>query len=150
MKRMKSGILAVLAALIFSGCTSTKKVFDMKDKSLSAPTQNAVRMCNLLTWIYNTSEDYEDMRQMLNEIGVTRESLETLTFNDAYEKPFGHKFDMGTNEGDDNITYRKARNQARKIAGRIIKNCYADESVSDGSGEPQVEPAPESETTMKE
>lgn len=122
MKKIFFAATIALAALAFAGCVSTNKLYDLKNKNLSAPAQNTVRVCNTLTWIYNTSADYNDMNELLNEIGITRKDLETLQFKGSYEKPFGRQFSMSVNNSDDEKqVYSSAKKQARKIASLILK-----------------------------
>ena len=79
-------------------------------------------MCNTLTWIYNTSSDFNDMDELLKEIGITREELQTLRFNGSYEKPFGRQFSFEANSSDDEkAVYSRAKKQAKKIAGLMLK-----------------------------
>ena len=114
--------IAFVAALLLAGCATTNKLYDLKNQNLSAPAQNTVRICNTLTWIYNTSSDYNDMDELLKEIGITREELQTLKFNGSYEKPFGRQFSMSADSSDDEKqVYSNAKKQAKKIAGLILK-----------------------------
>ena len=110
-----------LAALVLTGCVSTKRLYDMKSKGLSAPSQNTVRVCNMLTWVYNTCEDFDDMNEMLKEIGITREELQTMKFNGNYEKPFGRKFSVLPDNSEETEIYSDAKKQARKIARLMLK-----------------------------
>lgn len=110
-----------VAAFSLCGCVSTKKLYDLKTSGLSAPSQNTVRICNMLTWIYNTSTDYDDMNETLKEIGITREELQTLKFNGNYEKPFARKFSVTPDDDDEKGIYSGAKKQARKIARLILK-----------------------------
>ena len=109
-------LCSLCAALLLGGCATTK-LYDLKNDNLSAPAQNTVRVCNTLTWIYNTSLDYNDMSELLKEIGITRQELETLQFKGTYEKPFGRQFSMSADSSDDEKQiYSKAKKQAQKIA----------------------------------
>ena len=120
---------AFVAALLLAGCVSTNKLYDLKNKNLSAPAQKTVRMCNTLTWIYNTSADFNDMDELLKEIGITREELQTLRFNGSYEKPFGRQFSFEANSSDDEKqVYSSAKKQARKIASMILKKLPEEDS----------------------
>ena len=115
-------LCSLCAALLLSGCAGTTKLYDLKNDKLSAPAQNAVRICNTLTWIYNTSVDYNDMSEELDEIGITRQELETLQFKGTYEKPFGRQFSMSADSSDDEKQiYSKAKKQAQKIARLMLK-----------------------------
>ena len=112
MKRIFFATIA-LAALALAGCASSNKLYDLKNQNLSAPAQNTVRVCNTLTWIYNTSSDYNDMNELLKEIGITRQELETLQFKGSYEKPFGRQFSMSADSSDDEKqVYSSAKKQA--------------------------------------
>ena len=114
-------LCSLCAALLLGGCATTK-LYDLKNDNLSAPAQNAVRICNTLTWIYNTSVDYNDMSELLKEIGITRQELETLQFKGTYEKPFGRQFSMSADSSDDEKQiYSKAKKQAQKIARLMLK-----------------------------
>ena len=114
-------LCSLCAALLFGGCATTK-LYDLKNDNLSAPAQNTVRVCNTLTWIYNTSLDYNDMSELLKEIGITRQELETLQFKGTYEKPFGRQFSMSADSSDDEKQiYSKAKKQAQKIARLMLK-----------------------------
>lgn len=114
-------LCSLCAALLLSGCATTK-LYDLKNDNLSAPAQNTVRVCNTLTWIYNTSLDYNDMSELLKEIGITRQELETLQFKGTYEKPFGRQFSMSADSSDDEKQiYSKAKKQAQKIARLMLK-----------------------------
>ena len=110
-----------LAALVLTGCVSTKRLYDMKSKGLSAPSQNTVRVCNMLTWVYNTCEDYDDMSEMLKEIGITREEWQTMKFSGNYEKPFGRKFSATPDDSGEIEIYSNAKKQAQKIARLMLK-----------------------------
>ena len=115
-------LCTICAALLLAGCATTNKLYDLKNKNLSAPAQKTVRMCNTLTWIYNTSSDFNDMDELLKEIGITREELQTLRFNGSYEKPFGRQFSFEANSSDDEkAVYSSAKKQAKKIAGLMLK-----------------------------
>ena len=114
-------LCSLCAALLLGGCATTK-LYDLKNDNLSAPAQNTVRVCNTLTWIYNTSLDYNDMSELLKEIGITRQELETLQFKGTYEKPFGRQFSMSADSSDDEKQiYSKAKKQAQKIARIMLK-----------------------------
>lgn len=114
-------LCSLCAALLLGGCATTK-LYDLKNDNLSAPAQNAVRICNTLTWIYNTSVDYNDMSELLKEIGITRQELETLQFKGTYEKPFGRQFSMSADSSDDEKQiYSSAKKQAQKIARLMLK-----------------------------
>ena len=114
-------LCSLCAALLLGGCATTK-LYDLKNDNLSAPAQNTVRVCNTLTWIYNTSLDYNDMSELLKEIGITRQELETLQFKGTYEKPFGRQFSMSADSSDDEKQiYSKAKKQAQKIARLMLK-----------------------------
>lgn len=124
-----------LAALALAGCASSNTLYDLKNQNLSAPAQNTVRVCNTLTWIYYTSSDYNDMNELLKEIGITREELQTLKFNGSYEKPFGRQFSMSAdNDDDEKQIYAKAKKQARKIASLILKK-IPEENSSESESE---------------
>ena len=121
MKRIFFATIA-LAALALTSCASSNKLYDLKNQNLSAPAQNTVRVCNTLTWIYNTSSDYNDMNELLKEIGITRQELETLQFKGSYEKPFGRQFSMSADSSDDEKqVYSSAKKQAQKIARLMLK-----------------------------
>ena len=114
-------LCSLCAALLLGGCATTK-LYDLKNDNLSAPAQNTVRVCNTLTWIYNTSLNYNDMSELLKEIGITRQELETLQFKGTYEKPFGRQFSMSADSSDDEKQiYSKAKKQAQKIARLMLK-----------------------------
>ncbi|MBP5447264.1 MAG: hypothetical protein J6X95_04090 [Treponema sp.] len=114
-------LCSLCAALLLGGCATTK-LYDLKNDNLSAPAQNTVRVCNTLTWIYNTSLNYTDMSELLKEIGITRQELETLQFKGTYEKPFGRQFSMSADSSDDEKQiYSKAKKQAQKIARLMLK-----------------------------
>ena len=113
MKNFLTLFAIALAALALAGCATTK-LYDLKNDNLSAPAQNAVRICNTLTWIYNTSSDFNDMSELLDEIGISRQELETLQFKGTYEKPFGRQFSMSQ-------IYSSAKKQAQKIARLMLK-----------------------------
>ena len=114
-------LCSLCAALLLGGCATTK-LYDLKNDNLSAPAQNTVRVCNTLTWIYNTSLDYNDISELLKEIGITRQELETLQFKGTYEKPFGRQFSMSADSSDDEKQiYSKAKKQAQKIARLMLK-----------------------------
>ena len=121
MKNIFAFFAVCLAALFFESCVSTTKLYDMKSKGLSAPAQNTVRVCNMLTWIYNTCEDYDDMSEMLKEIGITREELQTMKFSGNYEKPFGRKFSATPDDSGEIEIYSNAKKQAQKIARLMLK-----------------------------
>jgi len=121
MKNIFASLTIFVAALFFTGCVSTTKLYDMKTKGLSAPAQKTVRICNMLTWVYNTCEDYDDMNETLKEIGITREELETMKFNGNYEKPFGRKFSVTPGDNDEEEIYSAAKKQAQKIARLMLK-----------------------------
>ena len=115
-------LCTICAALLLAGCASTTKLYDLKNENLSAPAQNAVRICNTLTWIYNTSTGFDDMSEALDEIGITRQELETMQFKGNYEKPFGRKFSMAADSSDDETSvYNRAKKQAQKIARLMLK-----------------------------
>lgn len=121
MKNFLTIFAIALAALALSSCATTK-LYDLKNDNLSAPAQNAVRICNTLTWIYNTSSDFNDMSELLDEIGISRQELETLQFNGTYEKPFGRQFSMSADSSDDEKqVYSSAKKQAQKIARLMLK-----------------------------
>ncbi|MCR5045562.1 MAG: hypothetical protein K6A42_03180 [Treponema sp.] len=122
---------AVFLATAFSlaSCVSTNKLYDLKNPNLSAPAQKTIRICNTLTWVYNTSADFNDMKELLDEIGVSRQDLETLTFKGAYEKPFGRQFSFAVDYSDEEEeVYTAARKQARKISRLILKELAEDDS----------------------
>ncbi|MBQ6029495.1 MAG: hypothetical protein IJL24_08235 [Treponema sp.] len=120
-KIIKIAFICLLASAL-AGCVSTTKLYDMKTKGLSAPSQNTVRICNMLTWVYNTCADYDDMSEMLDEIEITREELREMKFTGNYEKPFGRKFSMAADSSDDeNSVYNRAKKQAQKIARLMLK-----------------------------
>lgn len=122
---------SLCAALLLGGCATTK-LYDLKNDNLSAPAQNTVRVCNTLTWIYNTSLDYNDMSELLKEIGITRQELETLQFKGTYEKPFGRQFSMSADSSDDEKQiYSKAKKQAQKIARLMLKKLPPEGGNSD-------------------
>lgn len=124
-------LCSLCAALLLGGCATTK-LYDLKNDNLSAPAQNAVRICNTLTWIYNTSVDYNDMSELLKEIGITRQELETLQFKGTYEKPFGRQFSMSADSSDDEKQiYSKAKKQAQKIARLMLKKLPPEGGNSD-------------------
>ena len=121
MKNFLTLFAIALAALALAGCATTK-LYDLKNDNLSAPAQNAVRICNTLTWIYNTSSDFNDMSELLDEIGISRQELETLQFKGTYEKPFGRQFSMSADSSDDEKQiYSSAKKQAQKIARLMLK-----------------------------
>ena len=121
MKQFFIAAALAFSIFLFAGCESTNKLYDLKNDNLSAPAQNAVRICNTLTWIYNTSSDYQDMSETLDEIGITRQELETMKFSGSYEKPFARKFSMGPSDNDENKVYAAAKKQAQKIAKLMLK-----------------------------
>ncbi len=124
-------LCSLCAALLLGGCATTK-LYDLKNDNLSAPAQNTVRVCNTLTWIYNTSLDYNDMSELLKEIGITRQELETLQFKGTYEKPFGRQFSMSADSSDDEKQiYSKAKKQAQKIARLMLKKLPPEGGNSD-------------------
>ncbi len=124
-------LCSLCAALLLGGCATTK-LYDLKNDNLSAPAQNTVRICNTLTWIYNTSLDYNDMSELLKEIGITRQELETLQFKGTYEKPFGRQFSMSADSSDDEKQiYSKAKKQAQKIARLMLKKLPPEGGNSD-------------------
>lgn len=130
MKKIALATLCAAAALSLSACVSTRKLYDLKDPSLSAPAQNTVRICNMLTWIYNTCSDYDDMNETLKEIGITREELQTLKFKGNYEKPFARQFSAEPDNSDETEIYSAAKSQAQKIARLMLKN-LPDENSSE-------------------
>lgn len=115
-----AGLCALCLAV--SSCASTTKLYDLKNTDLSAPAQNTVRVCNMLTWVYNTSTDFNDMNETLKEIGITRQELESFKFNGQYEKPFGRQFSVSPDYSTEQDVYSAARKQAKKIARLILKN----------------------------
>ena len=121
MKQILFATTFILAAFAFTSCATTNKLYDLKSEDLSAPAQNAVRICNTLTWIYNTSSDYDDMSETLKEIGITREELETLKFSGNYEKPFGRNFSADPSYSEESKIYSNAKKQAQKIARLMLK-----------------------------
>ena len=124
-------LCSLCAALLLGGCATTK-LYDLKNDNLSAPAQNTVRVCNTLTWIYNTSLDYNDMSELLKETGITRQELETLQFKGTYEKPFGRQFSMSADSSDDEKQiYSKAKKQAQKIARLMLKKLPPEGGNSD-------------------
>ena len=122
MKKIIKIVFICLLASALVGCVSTTKLYDMKTKGLSAPSQNTVRICNMLTWVYNTCADYDDMNEMLDEIGITREELREMKFTGNYEKPFARKFSATVDTSDESEIYSNARKQAKKIARLMLKN----------------------------
>lgn len=131
MKNFLTLFAIALAALALSSCATTK-LYDLKNDNLSAPAQNAVRICNTLTWIYNTSSDFNDMSELLDEIGISRQELETLQFKGTYEKPFGRQFSMSADSSDDEKQiYSSAKKQAQKIARLMLKKLPPEGGNSD-------------------
>lgn len=114
-------------SLLFASCVSTTKLYDLKNSDLSAPAQNTVRICNMLTWVYNTSTDYNDMSENLKEIGITRQELETFKFSGNYEKPFARQFSAAPDYSDEKEIYSAAKKQAKKIARLILKKVPQEE-----------------------
>ena len=122
MKKFFALFSACAMAAFFVGCASATKLYDMKTEGLSAPAQNTVRVCNMLTWVWNTCEDFDDMNETLKEIGITRQELQTMKFSGNYEKPFARKFTAAPDTSDESEIYAKAKKQAQKIASLILKN----------------------------
>ena len=126
MKKIFAAAGLLVLSFAFFGCASSSGLIDMKNQNYSAPTQNAIRASNMLAWVYNTSTDWNDLAANLNEIGVSRQELESLTFSGNYEKPFGKNFyaeHSYTNEGG---AYAKAKRRAKKIARLILKKITAE------------------------
>ena len=122
MKRLFMAAAFILAAFALAGCASSNKLYDLKNKDLSAPAQNAVRICNMLTWVYNTCSDYNDMNETLKEIGITRQELETMKFSGNYDKPFGRQFSIDPTYSDEDKIFSSAKRQAQKMARLILNN----------------------------
>ena len=110
----------ILAAFALAGCASSNKLYDLKNKDLSAPAQNAVRICNMLTWVYNTCSDSKDMSETLKEIGITRQELETMKFSGNYDKPFARQFSIDPTYSDEDKIFFAAKRQAQKMARLIL------------------------------
>ncbi len=121
MKIFFAALSVAVLSFVFFGCASSSRLIDMKNKSYSAPTQNAIRASNMLAWVYSTSTDWNDLAENLNEVGVSRQELESLTFSGNYEKPFGRKFSAEPNYSGENGAYAKAKKRAKKIARLILK-----------------------------
>lgn len=130
MKRLFIAAAIALATLALTSCASSNKLYDLKNKDLSAPAQNAVRICNMLTWVYNTCSDYKDMSETLKEIGITREELETMKFSGNYDKPFGKQFSIDPTYSDEDKIFSSAKRQAQKMA-RLILDALPPEGSAD-------------------
>ncbi|MBO7122593.1 MAG: hypothetical protein J6V90_04860 [Treponema sp.] len=128
MKKIFFATAIALASLALTACASSNKLYDLKNKDLSAPAQNAVRICNMLTWVYNTCSDYKDMSETLAEIGITREELQTMKFSGNYDKPFGRQFTIDPTYSDESKIYFSAKRQAQKMAKLILANLPPEES----------------------
>ena len=119
-KIIKIAFICLLASAL-AGCVSTTKLYDMKTKGLSAPSQNTVRICNMLTWVYNTCADYDDMNEMLDEIGITREELREMKFTGNYEKPFARKFSATVDTSDESArTLRLMRQSSIQVLLDVV------------------------------
>lgn len=137
MKKIFALACVCLIALVLAGCANTSKLYDLKNADLSAPSQNTVRICNMLTWVYNTSTDYDDMSENLKEIGITRQELETFQFSGKYEKPFARQFTASADFSDEKDIYSAAKKQAKRIARLMLKKLPSENSLADDGKEKQ-------------
>lgn len=130
MKKLFIAAAIVLSTLSLTSCASSNKLYDLKNQDLSAPAQNAVRICNMLTWVYNTCSDSKDMSETLKEIGITREELETMKFSGNYDKPFARHFSIDPSYSDEGKIFFSAKRQAQKMA-RLILDALPPEGSAD-------------------
>lgn len=130
MKKLFITAAIVLSTLSLTSCASSNKLYDLKNQDLSAPAQNAVRICNMLTWVYNTCSDSKDMSETLKEIGITRQELESMKFSGNYDKPFARQFTIDPTYSDEDKIFSSAKRQAQKMA-RLILDALPPEGSAD-------------------